>query len=119
MYAKMEHQRLNFVRRNQKKLRSDLYSNLQDAANADDCDTSTLGKKVILPSSFIGSPRHLVQLYQDSMSIVRKHGKPDLFVTFTCNQPGLKFKESFSSIKQQMTDLTFVLECLTSNRRLS
>ena len=25
------------------------------------------------------------QLYQDSMAIVRKIGKPDLFVTFTCN----------------------------------
>jgi hypothetical protein len=52
MYAKMEHQRLNFVRRNQKKLRSDLYSNLQDAANADDCDTSTLGKKGYLAIFF-------------------------------------------------------------------
>ena len=25
------------------------------------------------------------QNYQDAMSIVRKFGKPDLFVTFTCN----------------------------------
>ena len=27
----------------------------------------------------------MVQLYQDAMAIVRKLGKPDYFVTFTCN----------------------------------
>lgn len=27
----------------------------------------------------------MYQLYQDSMSVVRAHGKPDLFITFTCN----------------------------------
>lgn len=44
-----------------------------------------LEKKIILPSSFTGSPRCMHQLYQDAMSIVRKFGKPDLFITFTCN----------------------------------
>jgi hypothetical protein len=24
-------------------------------------------------------------LYQDAMAIIRKYGKPDLFITFTCN----------------------------------
>lgn len=27
----------------------------------------------------------MYQLYQDAMAIVRKFGKPDLFITFTCN----------------------------------
>lgn len=85
MYAKMEHQRLQYIRHNQESLRRDLYSNLQDAVEVNDCDPSVLGKKTILPSSFIGSPRHMTQLYQDAMSIVRRFGKPDLFVTFTCN----------------------------------
>ena len=44
---------------------------------------------VILPSSFRGSPRVLLQNYQDAMAIVAKYGKPDLFITFTCNH-GLK-----------------------------
>ena len=43
------------------------------------------GKKVILPSSFTGSPRYQHQLYQDAMGIVCRFGKPDFFVTFTCN----------------------------------
>ena len=43
------------------------------------------GIPVILPSSFSGSPRAMQQNYQDAMAIVAKYGKPDLFVTYTCN----------------------------------
>ncbi|CAF2003345.1 unnamed protein product [Rotaria magnacalcarata] len=43
------------------------------------------GRIIILPSSFQGSPRAMQQNYQDAMGIVRKCGKPDLFITFTCN----------------------------------
>ena len=43
------------------------------------------GVPVILPSSFSGSPRAMQQNYQDAMAIVAKYGKPDLFVTYTCN----------------------------------
>jgi len=50
-----------------------------------DADNIPAGKIVILPSSFNGSPRHMYQNYQDAMSIVRAYGKPDLFITFTCN----------------------------------
>ena len=27
----------------------------------------------------------MVELYQDAMAVVRTHGKPHLFITFTCN----------------------------------
>ena len=43
------------------------------------------GKIVILPSSFVGSPRYMMQNYQDAMAIVRMKGKPDLCITMTCN----------------------------------
>jgi hypothetical protein len=46
---------------------------------------SDIGRAVILPSSYVGSPRYYHQLYQDIMAVVAKLGKPDLFVTFTCN----------------------------------
>ena len=85
MYAKMEYERLNYLRHNQNSLRCELYSILRDAAEIDDADMESVGQKVILPSSFIGSPRHMVQLYPDSMSIVRRFEKPDLFVAITCN----------------------------------
>ena len=44
-----------------------------------------LGRQIILASSFIGSPRHMRQQYQDAMAICRQFGKPDFFITFTCN----------------------------------
>ena len=44
-----------------------------------------IGKMLILPSNFIGSQRFLKQNYIDSMSIVNRYGKPDLFITMTCN----------------------------------
>ena len=45
----------------------------------------TPGRPVILPSSFSGGPRFMQQKYQDAMAMVTKHGKPDLFLTFTRN----------------------------------
>jgi hypothetical protein len=85
MYVKIEQGRLSYIERNQKKLRTDLYKGMIDSMRVDDTNMSEIGKRFILPSSFIGGPRHMAQLYQDALSIVRKLGKPDLFVTFTCN----------------------------------
>jgi hypothetical protein len=53
--------------------------------NAGDILGNDVGQKMILPSSFQGGERAMGQLYQDAMARVRKFGKPDLFVTFTCN----------------------------------
>ena len=46
-----------------------------------------VGHRTILPSSFVGSPRDMIQRFQDAMNLVQKFGKPDLFITMTCN-PG-------------------------------
>ncbi|PUZ56488.1 hypothetical protein GQ55_5G311800 [Panicum hallii var. hallii] len=46
---------------------------------------SSVGQRIILPASFTGSPRYLYQKYQDCIGICRKHGCPDLFITFTSN----------------------------------
>ncbi|XP_024200595.1 uncharacterized protein LOC112203930 [Rosa chinensis] len=47
-----------------------------------DCN---VGRRTILPSSFIDSPRDTYQRYQDAMALVQKYGRPDLFITMTCN----------------------------------
>jgi len=85
MYAKIEQSRLNYFRRHQSTIRAELYKGIQDVLNATDANinSSEVGKQIILPSSFIGGPRHMHQLYQDAMSIIRAYGKPDLFITFT------------------------------------
>jgi hypothetical protein len=47
---------------------------------------SDIGQPVIrLPSSFVGSARFYQQLYLDAMALPKKFGKPDLFITMTCN----------------------------------
>ena len=44
-----------------------------------------IGKRVILPKSFVGSPRWYNSKFQDGMAICRKYHKPDFFITMTCN----------------------------------
>ncbi|KAL4436594.1 hypothetical protein ABPG75_003733 [Micractinium tetrahymenae] len=74
-------------------LRQWLAYRMHDALRRGDTDASNLGRAIILPSSHSGSPRQMQQLYQDAMAIVRKHGKPDLFITITCNPQWREIQE--------------------------
>lgn len=76
-FASIDQNRLSYLRRNQKKLRASLYNGLEDAiSNRDeDVDLNELGKRFILPSSYIGGPRHMQQRYQDAMAIARYYRK--------------------------------------------
>ncbi|XP_015116448.1 uncharacterized protein LOC107040743 [Diachasma alloeum] len=94
-YVKVERDRLTFDRNNQEKLRSDTYQGLREhlQRRADEAH-GRVGKMVILPSSFVGSPRNMMQHYQDAMAIVRKFGKSDLFITMTCNPNWREIQEN-------------------------
>ena len=81
----IEENRIQWIRQNQKVLKSDIYKGLKDVIVAGDICVKTLGKRIVLPSSFTGSPRYMVQNFQDVMAICRWAGYPDLFITFTCN----------------------------------
>jgi len=84
MYVKIESDHLNFHRQNQNKIRSDLYQGLQDAVLHGDNNPQHIGQRILLPSVFIGSPRDMMQRYQDAMALMHI-GRPDLFITMTCN----------------------------------
>ncbi len=85
-YVKIEGNRLNFIRTKQNQLRVEHYRGLMDHVQSMNENSGLkAGKMVILPSSFLGSPRSMQQNYQDAMALVRKFGKPDLFLTMTCN----------------------------------
>ena len=75
---------MNWIKQNQSVLRAENYQSILDAL-ADGIDLEEVGKKVVLPSTFIGGPRNMNQLYHDAMAIVRCRGDPDLFITVTCN----------------------------------
>ena len=59
-----------------------------------------IGKMLILPSNFTGCQRFLKQDYMNSMSIVNRYGKPDLFITMTCNP---NFKEISENLEHYET----------------
>ncbi|XP_071739627.1 uncharacterized protein [Rutidosis leptorrhynchoides] len=84
-YTSVEEQRLQWVRHHQNELRTDLYNNVCDAVTRGDTSASSIGKRIILPSSHTGSPRYMVQNYQDAMALCREYDNPDLFITFTSN----------------------------------
>ena len=85
MYAKIENERLRFIRLNQKTLRAEEYGIFRDAMVNDNVPTENLGKFVILPFSFTGGPRYMHEYVMDAMTYVRNRGTPDLFITCTCN----------------------------------
>lgn len=91
--AREEAQKLRWQATHQKEIRAELYQNLADAYTAHDPNSGEAlqaGKRVVLASSFTGGPRDQHQRYQDAMAVVRKRGKPSLFITMTCNP---KWKE--------------------------
>ncbi|XP_028789423.1 uncharacterized protein LOC114745432 [Neltuma alba] len=84
-YTMIESQRLLWVRTHQKELRVDLYQGLTDAVLNGERNAASIGKRIILPSSFTGGARYMIKNYQDAMAICRSIGYPDIFLTFTCN----------------------------------
>ena len=86
LYAKIETNNLRFIRNNQSAIRAESYQGLSDALATDGARSlANIGTRIVLPATFIQSPRYFGQLYQDSMAMVRRYGKPDLFITMTCN----------------------------------
>ncbi|KAG7972490.1 hypothetical protein I3843_07G186700 [Carya illinoinensis] len=70
MYIKIETSRLDDFRSKQHEIRSDVYQGIVDSLSVGETCASNIGKRIILPSSFIG---------------VQHFGKPDIFLTMTCN----------------------------------
>ncbi|XP_025635794.1 uncharacterized protein [Arachis hypogaea] len=65
-------------------------------------------KRTKLPSSFIGSRRDMTQRYEDGMAIVLKEGKPDIFLTMTCNSSWTEITSELNPVQtpQDRPDLT-------------
>ena len=79
-----------------------------------------LAKMVILPATFTGSLRHMHKLAQDAITYVRAYGRPDLFITFTCNPTWDEIKELLlseqsSSDRHDITARVFKQKFLDAN----
>lgn len=70
-----------------------------------------MGQMLILQSSFVNSPRHLHVFTQDAYIYIRNYGRPDLFMTITCNPAWLEITRELipshnSTDSDDLTNLT-------------
>jgi hypothetical protein len=96
-YSMIESWRLKWYRDHQKEIRADMYKGLAEAVLRGETSPATAGKRIVLPSKFVGGARYMIQNYQDAMAICGWVGYPDLFITFTCNH---KWPELLSFLKK-------------------
>lgn len=97
IYMRIEISNLRWLRNNQQQLRGESYRVLLDTvAHTDEPQEQPperVGRRMILPATFHGSPRYMYQLYQDAMAMVAKYGIPDYFITFTCSTEWVEIKQ--------------------------
>jgi hypothetical protein len=87
VFAQVESRQADFHRlpSQQIKYRAGRVAAIEDQLHAGTA-ASDIGKPVVrLPSGFVGSARWYQQLYYDAMALPMRYGKPDLFITVTCN----------------------------------
>ena len=82
-YARIRHNTLHYAATHQKTMRCDTYDSVRKHVASN--NTSEVGTPTVLPSSFTGSPRQMIQKFQDASQVCIKKGSPDVFMTVTCN----------------------------------
>ena len=100
MYIKLESSRLDYFPYRQDDIRADLYQGLVDSIAGGETHASKVGRRIVLPASFIGGPRDMRRRYIDAMALVQHFGKPDIFFTMTCNPSWFEIKEESKSYEE-------------------
>lgn len=93
MYIKLETTRLEYFRKEQSNFRREVYQGIVDSVSAGECRGDRIGQRILLPSSFIGGPRDMKKRYMDAMALVQHFGRPDLFITMTCNPDWIEIQQ--------------------------
>nr|XP_043633509.1 uncharacterized protein LOC122604703 [Erigeron canadensis] len=108
-YTMVESQRLYYVRKNQKTLRVAPESKLANSRDGGNTNAAQTGQRIVIPSSFTGGSRYMMQNYLDAMTLVKWYGYPDLFLTMTCNPKWpeiLRFLEKHGLKPEDRPDIT-------------
>ncbi|MCH81093.1 ATP-dependent DNA helicase PIF1, partial [Trifolium medium] len=95
-YSMLEAQRLSFYRENQSTIRAGFLAGIEEAVGRGDIDASSVGARIVLPSSFIGGRRYMFNNCQDAMTLCKRYGYPDLFLTVTCNPRWVEIQRHLS-----------------------
>ncbi|EEE56892.1 hypothetical protein OsJ_06543 [Oryza sativa Japonica Group] len=56
-----------------------------DVLSSGETSGSAVGKRVVLPRSFPGGDRDMQRRFLNAMALVQRFGRPDYFITMTCN----------------------------------
>ncbi|XP_066384732.1 uncharacterized protein [Miscanthus floridulus] len=102
--AAIDESRLWYILDNQSDLRVENIQGISDAVDHGCVDGTQMGKMTILPSSFMGGRRYMIQNYHDAIAICMVHGLPDFFVTFTCNVKWPEIAEGIIEPGQKPSD---------------
>ncbi|KAI5429031.1 hypothetical protein KIW84_033864 [Lathyrus oleraceus] len=86
--------RLRCIKEHQSDIRAELYQGLQDALHVGETNAENIGKRVILPSPFIGGRRDMTQHNEDGMTIVLNGDRPDLLTRI--------FRSKFEQLKDDV-----------------
>ncbi|XP_076921738.1 uncharacterized protein LOC143583277 [Bidens hawaiensis] len=101
-YNCIEQSRLDYIRSNQNLFRTEFLQGIYDAMSNGDTEGHSVGRRVILPSSFTGGPRYMYNHYHDALAICRVYENPQYFISFTCNVKWpeiVRFMSQFSCLK--------------------
>lgn len=97
MYFKIETSRLDYFRNKQDEIRADLYQGIVDNVGQGETQGLKVGTRIVLPRIFIGGPQDMQKRYLDAMTLVKKYGKPDLFLIMTYNPNWPEIKKELRS----------------------
>ena len=102
--ACIDENRLFYILDHQKDIRMESIQGITDAISRGCTQGSEMGKMTVLPASFTGGRRYMMQNYHDAIAICREYGPPDFFVTFTCNPKWPEITEGIMDAGQRSTD---------------
>ena len=78
---------------------------------------SRVGRRIILPASFIGGPRDMRHRYLDAVALVQRFGKPDILLTVTCNPRWPKILQELNLGKEAHNRPDLVVKSVQSQTR--
>ena len=102
--ACVDENRLKYIVDHQADIRMESIQGIYDAISRGSEQGSEVGKMTVLPASYTGGRRYMIQNYHDGIAICREYGPPDFFVTFTCNPKWLEISEAIFEPGQRPSD---------------
>ncbi|XP_072056304.1 uncharacterized protein [Arachis hypogaea] len=102
-------ERLKSFRCKQPQLRVDKYKCLHESLINEDVDAARLSKRTILPSTFTGGPRYMMNNCKDAFVIYIYARYPNYFITMTCNPEWDEIKREVTPIGLKTEDRSDIL----------